>query len=122
ASLNQVKLMDTEYLNALLNQSNANLIVRKSNELLYTSREMDSNKLPAFGSVSNKFNPKGIWINEEHYSVMQYDFYFKDGTEGTVFLLNQASSFANNARVLFPVLFLTLIFTLILTNLLLSYF
>ncbi|MEK5440720.1 HAMP domain-containing sensor histidine kinase [Fredinandcohnia sp. FSL W7-1320] len=122
ASLNQEKLMDTEYLNALLNHSDDNLIVRKSNELLYTSKEMDKNKLPAFGSVSNKFNPKGIWINEEHYSVMQYDFYFKDGTEGSIFLLNQASSFAKNARVFFPVLFLTLIFTLILTNLLLSYF
>ena len=125
ASLDQEKLMDTQYLTALMNQSDnnaVNLIVRKSNELLYTSKEMDKNKLPAFGSIPNEFNPAGIWIHEEHFFVMQYDFYFKDGTEGSVFLLNQASSFAEKASVFFPVLFLTLILTLVLTNLLLSFF
>src|SRR5690606_11003374 len=84
ASLDQEKLMDIQYLNAVINQSETdtvNLIVRKGHQLLFTSKDMDRmnhNKLPVFGEVSNRFYPPGIWINKQHYTVMQYDFYFKE--------------------------------------------
>jgi histidine kinase len=125
ASLQQEKLLDNQYLKELENETTNNsfqIVVRKGNELLYTTKEIDNNKLPAFGAVPREFNPAGMWDKEEHYSVMQYDFYFKDGMEGTVFVLKQVSSFAKHARIFFPVLFLTLILSLVLTNVILSYF
>jgi histidine kinase len=121
ASLDQEKLSDPNYLTSISTQSN--IVVRKGNELLYRSEEMNGilqKDLPAFGR--DDFKPMGIWSNKNHYSIMQYDFYFKDGTEGSIFLLHQAPSFVKYARVFFPILFITLILSLVLTNFLLSYY
>lgn len=126
ASLDQEKLIDRQYLKSISNQSEnntVNLIVRKGNQLLFASEQINvinNKKLPIFGT--RDFNPTGIWVNNQHFSVRQYDFYFKDGTEGSIFLLNQASSFVKFASVFFPFLFITLILTLVLTNFILSYF
>jgi histidine kinase len=122
ASLEPEKLMDNDYLSEL-DENNIFLIVRKNNQLIYSSVEIidvEGNNLPAFGTQN--FNPAGIWINNKRLTFKQHDFYFQDGVEGSVFLLNQGASSTKFARTFFPIVFFSLILTLVLTNILLSYF
>ncbi|MFB4168872.1 sensor histidine kinase [Virgibacillus sp. JSM 102003] len=125
ASLKQGKLDDPAYLQALTNQlegDESGIIIRKGSELSYKSNrieEISYHDLPRFGE--NEFNTRPPF-GHDRYNVKQYDFYFDNGTEGSIFLLRESSSFAQFARTFFPLLFISLILLLILTNVLLSYF
>ncbi|MGP4039732.1 HAMP domain-containing sensor histidine kinase [Gracilibacillus sp. D59] len=126
ASLDQDKLYDASYLNMVneqLKKEESNLVIRKGNELIYSSKQVEtlqSNELPSFGN--EEYGPGIRRIGNGKYSVLQYDFYFQDGMEGSILILNTSSSFVAFARVFFPILFLSLILILVLTNGLLSYF
>ncbi|MBP1949073.1 HAMP domain-containing sensor histidine kinase [Virgibacillus litoralis] len=125
ASLEQGKLDDPEYLQSLTNQlegGDSGIIIRKGSELSYTSNrigDISYHDLPLFGE--NEFNTRPPFGHDK-YTVKQYDFYFDNGTEGSIFLLSESSSFAQFAKTFFPLLFISLILLLILTNVLLSYF
>ncbi|MFD2043797.1 sensor histidine kinase [Ornithinibacillus salinisoli] len=126
ASIEQEKLFDASFVHSIsekLEMEEANLVIRKGNELIYTSdnlKKISNNDVPSFGDED--FRPIPVRVENEHYSVMQYDFYFQDGMEGSIFILENSPSFVTSARVFFPVLFLSLILTLVCTNVLLSYF
>ncbi|WP_099159209.1 sensor histidine kinase [Virgibacillus ndiopensis] len=126
ASLEQEKLLDTQYLKSLVEKSsdgNLKIVIRKGNELIQTTehvQDISSKELPNFGNEG--YDPAGIRLREEHYSVRQHDFYFNDGTKGSIFVLNNSASFVTFARTFFPILFISLLLLLILTNVLLSYF
>ncbi len=126
ASLSPEKLDDQNYL-SLVNQKlmdhHAYLVVRKGNELtLKTSilKELSIDDLPAFGQEEN--SPQIQWSGGRHYNIQSYEFYYSDGTEGTIFLIHNSGSIVNNGRKLFPIMFGTLLFILIATNGLLTYF
>ncbi|WP_430790656.1 sensor histidine kinase [Virgibacillus flavescens] len=126
ASLQQKKLRDEAYLDSLSNQldpAHATLYIRKKEKIIYASsnaNDISATDLPAFGNEGN--NQAGVNSQRTHSSVRQHDFYFQDGSEGSILLLNDSASFVKFARTFFPIIFISLIVLLVLTNLLLSYF
>jgi len=124
ASLDPDKFYDEQYVKSLkerLNEEKAEVVIRKDNELLFTSTQQMTilnNHLPAFGYKGNY--PAASWVGDGNYSMIQYDFYFNDSSKGSIFLLEPSASFVNFARSFFPVLFIGLILVFILTNILLS--
>ncbi|WP_404456335.1 HAMP domain-containing histidine kinase [Virgibacillus necropolis] len=125
ASLQQEKLSNHEYLDTLTNKlegENSGFIIRKKDKVLYTGKhlqDISSDSLPAFGNEG--YDPVA-WLGHDQYSIRQHDFFFNDGTKGSILLINQAPGFVKFARTYFPILFISLLLILVLTNLLLSYF
>ncbi|MBS4201754.1 HAMP domain-containing histidine kinase [Bacillus sp. FJAT-49732] len=123
ASLNQEKFLNKDYFESLseqLKREHVEVVIRKGNNVLFSSNQHISNgDLPTFGNEG--YNPAGARVGEEHYSIRQHDFYFKDGIQGSIFLLDDSASFVKFARTFFPILFGSLILSLVLTNVFLSY-
>lgn len=125
ASLEPEKFYNQQYLASIsqqLSSKDAGIIIRKQNKILYGAKHfpnLKNNDLPSFGNEG--YRPVA-WIGHNQYAIQQYDFYFKDGSEGTIVLLNSSGSFANFARTFFPILFISLLIVLIITNVLLSYY
>ncbi|MCF6409436.1 sensor histidine kinase [Pseudalkalibacillus salsuginis] len=123
ASLSPDQLEDQQQLIKFkedLAKHHSSLIVRKENKILFRSSELGNlsvNDLPAFGNDS--FQRPVQWIDGEHYRLRSYDFYFDNGTEGTIFLLQDPGG--NFGRGFFPLLFGILLLILIGTNGLLTY-
>ncbi|WP_221563361.1 HAMP domain-containing sensor histidine kinase [Alkalihalobacillus sp. TS-13] len=123
ASMSPHQLGGGTYLNESaheLENAETSLIVRKAGEIIYQSKNSDkisSNDLPAYGN--DRFQRPVQWIDGRPILLRSYDFYFDDGAEGTVFLLQNADSM--NHFGLFPILFGILLLILIGTNILLSY-
>ncbi|MCR2822278.1 sensor histidine kinase [Lederbergia panacisoli] len=123
ASLDQEKFLNTDYLESLseqLNRESVEIVIRKENDLLFTSNpQIKNDDLPPFGNEG--YNPAGARVGEEHYSIRQHDFYFKDGSKASIFLLDDSASFVKFARTFFPILLMSLFLVYILTNVFLSY-
>jgi histidine kinase len=123
ASLNPEKLTTPAYLNSLnqqLKDRHAETVIRKGNKIVFKSIGLeDISNLPAFG---NEGFSQATRISNHFYSLRQHDFYFKDGTPGSIFYITKTVSIVNFARTFFPLLFLGIIIILVLTNVLLSYF
>ncbi|WP_217269749.1 sensor histidine kinase [Neobacillus endophyticus] len=99
------------------------LVVRKGQKVIYLSPElkgMDTGELPAFGLYGD-VDPFEK-LNNQFVSIKKLDFYFPDDSEGSLFIITNANSFAKFVRSSFPILFIGLIIILILTNGLLTYF
>jgi len=124
ASLDQDEFYNEEYLKALterLKEEKVELVIRKDNDILFTSNQQMSiakSDLPDFGYIG--YSSVGSWAKDRHYSAIQYDFYFKDSSKGSLFLLEPAASFVTFARSFFPILFMGLIIIFVFTNILLS--
>ncbi|WEG14558.1 HAMP domain-containing sensor histidine kinase [Pullulanibacillus sp. KACC 23026] len=125
ASMNPKELMDKSYLDGVSNplkRNNAELIVRKSDQLIYDSapiEDVSTRNLPSFG---NEGYNSMVWLGNHQYSIWQHDFFFQDGSKGTVFLLEKSEPFFQFARRFFPLIFFGVVFIVMLTNVLLSYF
>ncbi|WP_028782280.1 sensor histidine kinase [Thalassobacillus devorans] len=123
ASLEQDKLYDQEYMDSISNQINKptlDFFVLKNQEVLYhTDDTLPKEALPTFGKEG--YDPVA-WLDGQRYAVQQHDFYFDDGSKGSILLLNNEGSFVDSARALFPIIFVSLILLLVITNVLLSYF
>ncbi|WP_408010431.1 sensor histidine kinase [Pseudalkalibacillus sp. A8] len=123
ASLYPDQLQDQQQLAELeqkLAKHHTSLIVRRGNEILFRPSELGTisiNDLPAFGNDS--FQRPVHWIGGGHYRLRFYDFYFENGTEGTIFLLQDPGG--NFGRGVFPLMFGILLLILITTNGLLTY-
>lgn len=104
ASLEKEKLLDPAYLQSVTNQlggGERRILIRKGSQLKYSSdraQDISSHDLPNFGNEG--FNPRNSFGHGQ-YSLKQYDFYFNDGTEGSIFLVNDSSSFVQFARTFF---------------------
>lgn len=124
-SLEQDKLYNQEYMDKISKQTDKPtiaIIVLKNHEVLYhtdTADDMAKEDLPRFGNEG--YDPVA-WLEGNQYAVRQHDFYFDDGSEGSILLLDSEGSFVNSARAFFPIIFVSLILLLIITNVLLSYF
>ncbi|MBW8351571.1 HAMP domain-containing histidine kinase [Bacillus sp. IITD106] len=123
ASLEQENFLNQDFLNSLseqLKRENVDVVIRKENDLLFTSNpQITKDNLPSFGNEG--YNPAGATVGNGHYSIRQHDFYFKDGSEGSIILLDDSASFVKFARTFFPILFGSLILSFVLTNVFLSY-
>ncbi|MGY4688608.1 sensor histidine kinase [Salibacterium sp. K-3] len=116
------KLREEEYLSnrmAEIPQEDAAILIREKGEITYQSSPSMSfsvSELPAFDfeEVRRPIHRFGNQL----YFLQKKDFYYSDGNEGTVFLL-QAASFVKRFG---PILFGCLLFALIVTNGLLTYF
>jgi histidine kinase len=122
ASLEEEKLYDKRFLDELAEQSNGMLVVRKGEKILYPTKNIDNLTYEHLPSFANEGYVPVAWFGHDHYSVRQHNFYFKDGSEGSIFLLNPSDSFVSFARAFFPIIFVSLLLILLLTNVLLSYF
>jgi len=124
ASLQPEKLLDTTYLDALsseLKKEQTELIIRKGQKILYNVspfKGVDTKDIPAFGQEG--YNPM-VWLDSRPFSIRQHDFYFDDGEEGSILLINKNHSFPQLARQFFPLIIFGLLGIVILTNILLSY-
>ncbi|MGV3465456.1 MAG: sensor histidine kinase [Heyndrickxia sp.] len=125
SSLHSEKLLDDHFLQSLtkdMKKDKAGIAIRKGNRILYKSSyltNISNENIPEFGKEG--YSPFS-WIGHNQYSVRQHDFYFKDGSVGSLFLLNKGENFASYARRYFPLIFLGIVIILVGTNALLSYF
>jgi histidine kinase len=124
--VNPIQLVDPAYLSSLtgrLDELDASIILRKKEEIIYSSEEtkhLKVNHLPVFGGLTSNNNIEKLGSNT--YSIKQLDFYLPDGSETSLFLLKDASPVVKFTRTFFPVLLTTLILILIFTNGLLTYY
>ncbi|MDA8235728.1 MAG: HAMP domain-containing sensor histidine kinase [Clostridia bacterium] len=123
--LNPEQFLDRKFLKSTdqrLHSYNAALVVRKGEELVYLSPSqgnLNAEDLPPFGANSKRELEK---IGKRLFAVKQHDFIFSDGSEGTIFLLQDASPVVEFAHTLSPLLLGLLLLGLVLTNGLLTYF
>ena len=125
ASLESEKFLDPTFTSSItdkLSTKNVGVIIRKDDQLLYLSNQVQNlknEKLPDFG---NEGYVPVAWIGNHPYTLWQHDFFFKDGTSGSIFLIDEGVPFIQFARRFFPMIFIGLVFIVVLTNALLSYF
>ncbi|MEN6328374.1 MAG: HAMP domain-containing sensor histidine kinase [Syntrophomonas sp.] len=130
---NPDKLMDVQYLNSLdkkVNVINTGIIVRKNDKNLYVSKSLNRpeilERLPAFGANREDFHghdhDRGpAFIDGSLYSIQPFDFYFKDNSPGTLFMVSDVSPIGSFARNFLLTLILAVLLILIITNGLLTY-
>ncbi|OIK15648.1 hypothetical protein BIV60_08905 [Bacillus sp. MUM 116] len=115
-----------KYLNEVnnqLSQSGAGLVVKRGHHILYRAnflKGLDTDDLPPFG-ITGEVDPIQQ-IDHQFISIKKIDLLFKDHSEGSLFIVTDASSFAKFVRSSFPILFIGLIVILVVTNGLLTYF
>lgn len=96
---NPGKLEKTEFLEGLNNELKSKysfIVLRKNASLIYTGdkekAEQVRDKLPGFG-VYNTEMDGGIYVGGENpFLVKQQDFYFQDGSEGSVFVITDVNT------------------------------
>ncbi|MGG3575286.1 HAMP domain-containing sensor histidine kinase [Bacillus gobiensis] len=123
ANLTPDKLTDPAFLSEIneeLNQKQTSLAILKGNETIYLSPGSSSVKnsdLPAFGSTGPPFTR----IGHDFFSLKQLDFYYPDGEQGSIFLLQDANVFSS-FKTFIPILLGVILIGLIATNGFLTYF
>ena len=79
-----------EEINTALQEKHSYLVVRKGNEIVYTGKDMtvsDVDLLPHYGET-DKATGTGIHLESQKDMLMkQVDFQYKDGTEGSAFII-----------------------------------
>ncbi|MBM7681563.1 histidine kinase [Pullulanibacillus pueri] len=124
ASLNAEQLLNVSYLDKIassLNGEQAGLIIRHGNTIIYTSDDVEKvsqHTLPEFGNEG--YTPV-TWLGHEQYEISQHDFFFKDGSEGSIFVIKKGEAFYKFARKFFPLIIFGVIGIVVTTNIVLSY-
>ncbi|WP_040204632.1 sensor histidine kinase [Neobacillus jeddahensis] len=124
--MNPTELMSKEYLHSIekdLREIKSGLIVRDNKEIFYSSpilRKVKAVDLPPFGETSSMRNLEQI--GTQTFAIKQYDFYLKDGSKLSLFLMRDASPWNKFVKTFFPILFGLCLLILIVTNGLLTYF
>jgi histidine kinase len=120
------ELLSKEYLESLsndLDELKAGMMIRKDNKIIYTStglKKIKASEMPKFGAESSLRNLEQV--GKQTFSIKQHDFYLKDGSEISLFLMKDASPWNQFVKTFFPILFGLCLLILILTNGLLTYF
>ncbi len=114
ADLEVIQNLDIE-----LSKVNAGIVIGKNNEIIYTSElfqhvEFDG-KLQKFGSFIKEKHERVLIDNKIHL-IKQHDFYFEDGSFGSVYFIINMSFVANNFRSFIITLLLVIVAIIILTN------
>lgn len=112
-------LEDKEYLkklNASISHKSAYILVRKNQEIYYTGNSAAAkkifDKLPEFGNVMVE-EDSGYYYNELNKYVRQFDFTFRDGSQGSIFVVAKISALISKALLvdMFVAIALILVFT-----------
>lgn len=132
AFTNPDKLMDNSYLNQLdqkLSPSHTALVVRKNGTVIYYSKNLNENEefinqLPEFGSYHENDNHEHYKRSDRynHFSIQQVDFYFRDHSPGTVFLLTNIGPIGHFIEKFFSALLVALVLMLSIAGIILTYF
>lgn len=100
------------------------IVVRKGTKVEYASHALDKQalvkSLPGF-EETNINTRDTIKLNDYFFTYVKFDFYFPDKSEGSVFVLRKASSYAELIRELFPILSGLLLFLFIMIIGILNY-
>ena len=117
------KLEDTVYLQELndkISKRSAYLLVRKNNELYYTGNEELSDKifdkLPDYNEAPDK--DSGYYFKTYNKYVKQYDFVFRDGAQGSIFVVTKMNTLIS--RELLVDMFIAILLILIFTGIMLT--
>jgi histidine kinase len=120
-------LMSIEYLESLDDELKAikeGLIIRDDDEVLYTSTGLEKvnvGSLPPFGGTTTGLRNLEQ-IDKQTFSIKQHDFYLKDESKISLFLMKDASPWNKFVKTFFPILFGLCLIILVVTNGLLTYF
>ncbi len=124
--VNPDELMSQEYLQSLNDELVAidtGLIIRKNDEIYYSTTELEKlnmKELPVFGTETSFRSLEKV--GEQTFAIKQHDFFLKDGSKVSLFLMKDASPWNKFVRTFFPILFGLCLLILIATNGLLAYF
>ncbi len=123
AKNNSKQLLNEEQLKKI-EQKDIGIVVRKDTNVVYASPTLDKQlllkSLPGF-EETNINTRDTIKIEDFFFTYVKFDFYFSDKSEGSIFVLRKASSYAELTRELFPTLFGLLLFLFIMIIGLLNY-
>jgi len=118
------KLEDKEYLewvNSEIARKSTYIIVRKADELYYTGDKSGArkifDKLPGYGNAQLA-EDSGYYFNSLEKYVKQIDFTFRDGSEGSVFVITKLSPLIS--RKLLIDMFVAIVCILIFTSMMLT--
>ncbi|WP_436374708.1 ATP-binding protein [Cytobacillus sp. BC1816] len=115
--LNQKELKKIE-------KEDIDIVVRKGTKIEYASHALNKQalvkSLPGF-EETNINTRDTIKLNDYFFTYVKFDFYFPDKSEGSVFVLRKASSYAELIRELFPILSGLLLFLFIMIIGILNY-
>jgi histidine kinase len=120
------ELLNKDYLSSLdteLKDIKSSLVIRDDNQIFYSSLDVNNVKakdLPPFGETSSIRNLEQI--GTETFAIKQHDFYLKDGSKISLFLMRDASPWNKFVKTFFPILFGLCLLILVVTNGLLTYF
>ncbi len=107
-----------------IEQEDIEIVVRKGTKVEYASSAFDKQtlvkSLPGF-EETNINTRDTIKINDYFFTYVKFDFYFPDKSEGSIFVLRKASSYAELIRELFPILSGLLLFLFIMIIGMLNY-
>ena len=113
------RFANVDYLNDVnlkLEDESSYLIVRKGTHIFYMGNSDENDpllkKLPAYG-FSNKETEAGYYFKGLNKIVKQFDFHFKDGSEGSLFVVTQVNNVISSHLVfrIFVIIVLVLVFT-----------
>lgn len=127
AASNPEKFEDKGYISELdnkLSRVNSGIIIRKSNEIIYTSKILDNTpiikNLPKFGR-NDEDKVDRMELRGDSSLIRQQDFYFKDNSEGSIFLVTFVGPLEKIIERLITTIIIAIIFILILTDGVLTY-
>lgn len=123
AKNNPEQLLNEEQLEKIEHRD-IKIVVRKDNNIEYTSPTLDKQglvqSLPMF-EETNINTRDTIKMKDAFFTYVKFDFYFSDKSEGSIFVLRKASSFAELTRESFPILFALLLLLFVMIIGLLNY-
>lgn len=123
AKNNPTQLLHEEQLKKI-EQKDIEIVVRKDTNIVYASPTLNkqalAKSLPGF-EETNINTRDTIKIEDFFFTYVKFDFYFADKSKGSIFVLRKASSYADLAQELFPILFGLLLFLFIMIIGLLNY-
>lgn len=110
-------------INDRISDKSSYIIIRKEEELYYTGNPVASeqifDKLPAFEEENiNSLMAQSIYYDDMKKLVRQMDFYFRDGSEGSFFVITRANSLVS--RKLFVDMAISIMVILIFTSIFLT--
>ncbi|MFL0247514.1 HAMP domain-containing sensor histidine kinase [Candidatus Clostridium stratigraminis] len=122
AGSNPEKFEDKSYISELdskLSRVNSGIIIRKNNEVIYNSKILDNSpiikNLPKFGR-SDEDKVDRMELRGDSSLIRQQDFYFKDKSEGTIFLVTYIGPLEKIIERLITTIIIAIILILILTD------
>ena len=112
-----------ESINGKISEKSSYIIIRKGEELYYTGNKLAASqifdKLPAFTEENiDSDMSQSIYYDDMNKMVRQMDFYFRDGSKGSFFVVTKANSIVS--RKLFVDMAISIIVILLITSLFLT--